>query len=105
MEEYEQIQLLVKEGFINKDFRKYILNEEGEQLVKDIEFKQKDPKKFEKLLKENASNKEYISVSYKKHIMEQNIIDTEVAKFEVEEDGIPVVQVNEESGKMYKKHL
>jgi hypothetical protein len=95
MEQYEQFQILVKEGYVSKDYRKYSRTEKGDQLIESCELYKNDRKKFDSLIKEDDASKEYVSIEYKKHDFENDIICTESAKFELE-GGIPVVRVDEE---------
>jgi len=92
---YEQFRLLVKEGYLDKDYRHYTIKEEGQALVEAYELYKSQPKKFQKIL-EDKGDKEVVTITYKKHDMKENIICNEVAKFDVEEDGLPVVVVSED---------
>jgi hypothetical protein len=114
MGQYEQFQVLVKEGYLEKSYRKYSKTEKCDQLLETQELMVKDQKKFEKMIQEEDTSKEYITVSYKVHDFENDKICNETAKFEVETDGIPVVQVDEEvyanlihreEGQHWKKYL
>jgi len=96
IEQYEQLQLLVKEGYVKKDFRKYSNTELAKGLLEAKQLKGKDKKKFEKLIQEDVAGKEYIKISFKNHDFDTDTICNEVAKFELDKDGLPIVVVNEE---------
>lgn len=97
MDVYAQIQILVTEGYLNKDYRHYSINAKGKDLVENINYSQIDPKKYKDALTEKVIRKDVISVSYKAHNEELNTIGNETVSFEMEKDGIPIVKVNEET--------
>jgi hypothetical protein len=92
---YEQVGVLVNEGYISKEFRDYSITEKGEKLLESIEMYEADPKKYTKLVETDLSK--MVVIEYKKHDEVNNIICNESAAFDVESDGLPVIVVNEES--------
>jgi predicted transcriptional regulator len=95
IEHYEQFQTIVKEGYAEKDYRHYSITEKGKELLEGVELFQKQPQKFQKLVKEDVEGQ--IVIEYKMHDEEKNIICNETATFDVEKDGLPVIVVNEEA--------
>lgn len=95
IEHHEQVQLMVKEGFIAKDYRHYELTKKGTHLLEGVRLFKEEPKKFEKLLEEK--NEKAIVIEYKLHDEKQNIIKNQIASFDVEKDGLPIVVVNEDA--------
>jgi hypothetical protein len=95
IEQYEQFQLLVKEGYAEKDYRNYSITEKGSQLLEGVEFYREDPKKFDKVINEDTTNN--IVIEYKHHDEEKNLIENAIASFEVETDGLPVIVVTEDA--------
>lgn len=93
MDHLNQMKVLVKEGFVDKEYRAYSSNDNTEQLVEAYEFYQSDEKKFKKMLE--SVGKDVIKITYKRHDEAENIICEQVATFEKESDGLPVVVVNE----------
>jgi hypothetical protein len=96
LEQYDQLKILVKEGYVTKTYRKCAITEKGKELLECNTIRETSPEKFEKLLLEKTSDK-HIEITYKVHNEEKNIIRNEVAIFNVSKDGLPIVQVDEES--------
>lgn len=96
LEQYEQVKLLVKEGYVLKNYRKCSITKKGQELLECNTLKQKDVQKFEKMLLENTSEK-HIEVTYKVHDEEKNIICNETVIFNLAKDGLPIVRVDEEA--------
>jgi hypothetical protein len=95
IEHYEQMQVLIKEGFVSKEYRQYSITEKGKSLLEGVEVFKTQPDKYKNLIKEDTKNK--IVIEYKNHDEKKNVICNETAIFDVEQDGIPVVVVNEDS--------
>ena len=116
-EHYEEVQMLVSEGFISKDFGQYDITEEGEKLLEGINSYKENPEAYEAQIVENEKEEDEntITVTYKSHIFEQNIIEQATATFYLDEnDGLPIVPVsasaysgllNREKGQHWKKYL
>jgi hypothetical protein len=96
IEHYEQFQVIVKEGFAEKDYRHYTITSKGKDLLEGVEVFQKQPQKFQKLVKADEGEGQLV-IEYKKHDEENNIICNETASFDIEGDGLPVIVVNEEA--------
>lgn len=96
IEQYDQIKLLVKEGYVAKNYRKFAITKKGQELLECNAIKEKDVEKFEKMLLEKSSEK-HISVTYKIHNEAENIICNETVIFNISKDGLPIVRVDEES--------
>ena len=73
MDQYQEIQILVKEGYVEKDYRNYSITKKGGELLEGVEVYQNDPKKFEKLV--TATDENSIVIEYKHHDEEKNIIE------------------------------
>jgi hypothetical protein len=98
MEQYEQFQILVKEGYVSKEFRHYKLTSSGKELLEMIDFSVSKPQKFAALLVEEVKKDgNQIMIEYRKHDEASNTIAKDVTYFDIEVDGIPVVKVNEET--------
>jgi hypothetical protein len=97
IEHYEQFQSLVKEGYASKEFRHYKITEDGKTLLEAVDMAKTNAQKFNDLLKEEKDSSKQIVLEYKKHDEAKNLITTDVAKFDIETDGIPVIKVNEEA--------
>jgi len=97
IDEYEQFQVLVREGYVKKNFRRYSITKQGSELLEAHEMYTEHPDKFQDLIKEDKEGVEYISIKYKKHDYDNDVICTEMAKFEMDKDGLPIVKVNEDS--------
>jgi predicted transcriptional regulator len=95
IDHYEQFQVMVKEGFVEKDYRHYSITQKGKELLEGVEIFKKQPEKFQKLV--NSAQETQIVIEYKMHDEEKNIICNETAAFDVEKDGLPVIVVNEEA--------
>jgi hypothetical protein len=116
-EHYEQIQLLVKEGFITKEFALYSITGEGETLVEGVVEYNANPEELEdqihQLTEKDKGNT--VSVEFKSHLFEKNLIQSLTATFELDQsDGLPIIKVNEKSysgllhrerGQHWKKYL
>lgn len=94
MDHYQEYQVLVKEGYVEKEYRSYSITEKGTQLLEAYGFYKADEKKFEKAIQENDNK---LSIEYKHHDEEKNLIENAIATFDVEADGLPVIVVNEEA--------
>lgn len=95
VDQYEQFQLMVKEGYLEKSFRNYSITPKGKDLLEARTVYVETPEKFNRLITEDVGT-DCVVISYKKHEFKTNTICTEEAKFELEKDGIPVVKVSEE---------
>ena len=97
MEVYEQIQILVKEGFVSKDYRNYSINSKGKELIQSVDYLKSEPEKYQKAIKEEVKKDNVFSVKYKKHDEKKNLIEDVTETFEIEKDGLPIIKVDEET--------
>jgi predicted transcriptional regulator len=114
---YEQVQLLVKEGFVSKEFALYTISEEGQSLYEGVISYNKNAEEIDDQIHqlEESEKGNTVSVSYKSHLFEKNLIQSLTATFELDEsDGLPVIKVDEasysgllhrEKGQHWKKYL
>jgi len=97
MDCYSQVQILVKEGFIQKDYRQYSITTKGKELLENIEYAKTNTKRYQEMIKESVKKDNCVTITYKKHDEENDIICNESVSYDLEKDGIPVVKVNSES--------
>lgn len=114
---YEQIQLLVNEGFIEKSFALYALTESGKTLLEGVVSYKENPSLVEEQIKQinESEQKNVITINYKSHIFEQNLISNLTATFQIDEnDSLPIVKVDgpsysgllhRENGQHWKKFI
>lgn len=94
LEDRTAFQNFVAEGYASKEYRSYSITEEGKKLLETYSTYKGDKKKFDRLLKIDEANT--TSVTYKVHNSENNTIINECAVFDVDTDGIPIIQVSED---------
>lgn len=114
---YEQVQMLVKEGYISKEFGQYDITDEGKELHEGILAYNKNSEEMEDQIKQldEKTNENVVSVEYKSHLFEKNLIQSLTATFDLDEnDGLPIIKVDEgsysgllhrEKGQHWKKYL
>jgi len=96
MDVYAQVQILVKEGFIQKDYRQYSITAKGKELVENVDYSKTNTKRYQEMIKENVKKDNCVTITYKKHDEENDIICNESVSYDLEKDGIPIIKTTKE---------
>lgn len=98
MVEYDQFNVLAKQGLLEKDYRNFNLSERGVQMLEDAEFVAKNPDEYKKMLRENSGDAKFMTIKYKRMVEEEDIIEDAEARFELtEDDNLPIVSLTAEN--------